>query len=660
MATKKYSEVAGYDITKNPYDPTTILDLDETGSRDASDDIVEFTQADNSDIESGNTLSTLFGKIKYFMVNIAGLVADAVYARASVDANVGTPSVDVEKSIIGNNAIFDFEFHNLKGETGATGPQGPQGPQGETGATGPQGPQGEQGIQGETGPQGATGPQGEQGPQGIQGETGPQGPAGQDGQDGADGITPVISATASVSATTGTPAVIVSKTGTDAAPSFDFAFSGLKGETGPQGQQGPQGAPGQDGTDGTDGTDGISPTVTVRSITGGHQIEIVSAGGTERFDVMDGTDGTDGTNGTDGVSPTVTVRAITGGNQIEIVSAGGTERFDVMNGTDGTDGTDGSVWWVNTTAHVGNNIDIANLTGGTGTPKINDYVLDAFTSFGEDIAVVRRITNVQSTYVVTTSITSIMGPQGPQGEQGIQGETGATGATGPQGPQGATGPQGPAGSDASIDAALYENSTQLLEGYVESIDGYIDEVFDAYGDKVFSETVLSVLMHSGSSQTQYSAEVSKRVYSNVKNIIDVFNGTITPQVVDTSQNPLVMNIDLTTNFGISGANLIDKVLLQINTISQTSGTYSNEITNYVNHSDVSDIPGTYPMLSEGATIVTFRGKWSFAIYDSNDTTYLMVSIPANFFRGSSSASTLNNIVARIGLIMKQEYFEPAV
>lgn len=99
---------------------------------------------------------------------------------------------------------------------------------------------------------------------------------------GSEGYIQNINASASVDSGTGTPSVTVTKTGTNANPNFAFAFSNLKG------------ADGQDGTDGTDGTDGISPTITVRSITGGNQIEIVSAGGTERFDVMDGTDGEDG------------------------------------------------------------------------------------------------------------------------------------------------------------------------------------------------------------------------------------------------------------------------------------------------------------------------------------------------------------------------------
>lgn len=58
---------------------------------------------------------------------------------------------------------------------------------------------------------------------------------GIDGTDGIDGVTPVISAIASVDNTTGTPAVTVTKSGTDASPSFAFAFEHLKGQQGDPG-----------------------------------------------------------------------------------------------------------------------------------------------------------------------------------------------------------------------------------------------------------------------------------------------------------------------------------------------------------------------------------------------------------------------------------------
>lgn len=64
---------------------------------------------------------------------------------------------------------------------------------------------------------------------------------GTNGTNGQDGVTPSITAAATVDANTGTPSVQVTKTGTDAAPTYTFAFTNLKGATGAQGEQGPQG-----------------------------------------------------------------------------------------------------------------------------------------------------------------------------------------------------------------------------------------------------------------------------------------------------------------------------------------------------------------------------------------------------------------------------------
>ena len=77
-------------------------------------------------------------------------------ATATVDANVGTPQVEV--SLQGGNLNFDFK--NLKGEKGDkgdTGAQGPAGAKGETGATGPAGAKGETGATGPAGTNGAKG-----------------------------------------------------------------------------------------------------------------------------------------------------------------------------------------------------------------------------------------------------------------------------------------------------------------------------------------------------------------------------------------------------------------------------------------------------------------------------------------------------------------------
>lgn len=69
-------------------------------------------------------------------------------------------------------------------------------------------------------------------------------------------VTPNITATASVDDTSGTPAVTVTKTGTQAAPVLSFAFTGLRGADGAPGRDGRDGADGQPGAPGRDGVDG--------------------------------------------------------------------------------------------------------------------------------------------------------------------------------------------------------------------------------------------------------------------------------------------------------------------------------------------------------------------------------------------------------------------
>ena len=182
---------------------------------------------------------------------------------------------------------------------------------------------------------------------------------------GAAGQAPTISATASADATSSAnPSVQVTKTGTDEAPNFDFAFSGLKGA------KGDTGATGANGQDGADGQDGVSPEVTITSITGGHTVDITDADhpSGQSFNVMDGADGQDGT---DGVSPSVTITTISSGHRVTITDADhpSGQSFDVMDGTGAGDMT-ASVYDPNGTV----------ATAGGIVAYVDDVITDALTA----------------------------------------------------------------------------------------------------------------------------------------------------------------------------------------------------------------------------------------------------------------------------------------
>ena len=134
----------------------------------------------------------------------------------------GAPSA---KFVVNDDTSAEFIVNgNTGAEYNVDGMGGVRGPKGDKGDTGDTGPAGPQGIPGERGPIG---------PKGDTGERGTAGPQGEPGKDGTSAT--IIGATASIDETSGTPSVTVTNGGTPSARSFNFAFTGLKGEKGDPG-----------------------------------------------------------------------------------------------------------------------------------------------------------------------------------------------------------------------------------------------------------------------------------------------------------------------------------------------------------------------------------------------------------------------------------------
>lgn len=111
------------------------------------------------------------------------------------------------------------------------------------------------------------------------------GATGAAGADGSDGVTPEISATASADAThSATPTVTVTKSGTDAQPSFAFAFSGLAGEQGAAGQGVPSGGSGNQVLSKVNATDYNTEWKTIGLIpTGGTSGQVLTKTGSSNY-----------------------------------------------------------------------------------------------------------------------------------------------------------------------------------------------------------------------------------------------------------------------------------------------------------------------------------------------------------------------------------------
>ena len=140
---------------------------------------------------------------------------------ATVDANVGTPSVTVSDSGPDTAKNISFAFHNIKGQKGDTG---------DTGSTGPAGKDG-------VSPTASVSKTGGTATITITDEHGTTTASVSDGTPGAAAGfgTPSVTVDSSV----GTPSASVTASGPETAKVFYFEFSNLKGDPGPQGPIGP-------------------------------------------------------------------------------------------------------------------------------------------------------------------------------------------------------------------------------------------------------------------------------------------------------------------------------------------------------------------------------------------------------------------------------------
>ncbi len=170
---------------------------------------------------------------------------------ATVDGTTGVPNCSVVVGGTPSARTFQLNFTGLKGPRGETGAplaiKGSYATVEELKQAHPTGALGDAYMVGShlyswngsawqdvgelKGPQGDTGPQGPAGKDGAPGAQGPQGLQGPAGKDGTAGV--ISSVTASVGATTGTPACEVTLGGTPSNRTIALAFTGLKGETGP-------------------------------------------------------------------------------------------------------------------------------------------------------------------------------------------------------------------------------------------------------------------------------------------------------------------------------------------------------------------------------------------------------------------------------------------
>lgn len=189
--------------------------------------------------------------------------------NASIDNNVGTPSVVITASGENTNKVFTFDFKNLKGATGEKGEKGDTGTAATITASVTKTETGESGTKANvkiTEQSGST-PSNKV----LNFEfTIPRGDKGADGKAvtirSSKSQCTIIDTDAYIEESTdGNYYVYILREGSGDTGTYEnvgpFAIKGDTGPQGPQGEAGPQGKPGSNGSDGAPGEDGHSPYV---------------------------------------------------------------------------------------------------------------------------------------------------------------------------------------------------------------------------------------------------------------------------------------------------------------------------------------------------------------------------------------------------------------